>query len=93
MSQSIDPRRMRADHIEDLQANGGADREGCVQSTNLRAFLNSLIQPLYSPATTGRQEFCAERTERSGCGMVIVTRPSALLIAAMPEGEPFGLYG
>ncbi len=25
--------------------------------TNLRAFLNSLIQPVYSPASCGRQEF------------------------------------
>ncbi len=28
------------------------------QFTNLRAFLNSRIQPLYSPASSGRQEFC-----------------------------------
>ncbi len=50
-------------------------------------------QPEYSPAPSGRQEFCAYRNERSGCGMVMVTRPSALVTAAMPNGDPLGFAG
>ena len=30
---------------------------------------------------------------RSGCGIVMVTRPSGLVSAAMPSGEPLGLAG
>ena len=41
----------------------------------------------------GRQEYCTARKTRSGWGMKIVTRPSRVVSAVMPPGEPFGLYG
>src|SRR5438270_457207 len=63
------------------------------QSTKRRALRNRRIQPLYSPASRGRQEFCTWRNERSGCGMVMVTRPSRFESAAMPKGVPLGLAG
>src|SRR4051812_15801919 len=62
-------------------------------ATKARAFRNSRIQPLHSPAPSGRQEFCTERVERSGCGIMMVTRPSALVTEVMPKGEPPGFEG
>ena len=43
--------------------------------------------------SSGCQEFCTARTTRSGCGIMIVTRPSALHRPVMPPGEPLGLAG
>jgi hypothetical protein len=63
------------------------------QAVKRRALRNSRIQPLNSPAAGGCQEFCATRQERSGWGMVSSTRPSVLVTAAMPSGEPLGLAG
>ena len=65
-----------------------------VQSTQRRALRNMRIQPLsIRRPPGGYQEFCTTRNERSGCGMVSSTRPSRLVTAAMPRGEPLGLAG
>ena len=36
---------------------------------------------------------CTLRRTRSGCGMMIVNRPSGVVSALMPIGEPLGLCG
>lgn len=47
-----------------------------------------------SPAQSfGAQLKLAARRVRSGCGIMIVARPSRLLRPAMPSGEPLGLSG
>lgn len=43
--------------------------------------------------SSGRQEFCTARNTRSGCGIMMVTRPSRLVRPVIPRGEPFGLAG
>jgi len=40
-----------------------------------------------------RHEFCTARNTRSGCGIMMVTRPSRLVKPVIPRGEPFGLAG
>ncbi len=61
------------------------------QFTQTRALRNMRIQPLNSPCAGGYHEFWAVRKERSGCGMVMSTRPSRLVTAAMPSGETVGI--
>ena len=51
------------------------------------------IQGPSSPQPCGCQEFCTVRATRSGCGMIIVTRPSSFDNAQMPSCEPFGFAG
>ena len=63
------------------------------QPNALRAPANKRYQPLNSPQPSGAQLICALRYTRSGCGIMMVTRPSALLTPAMPCGEPLGLSG
>ena len=57
------------------------------------AFLNIRIQPLSSPHSGGCHESCTDLKTRSGCGIMIVTRPSAEQKPATPSGEPFGFAG
>ena len=45
------------------------------------------------PSCSGCQLICTLRNTRSGCGIMIVTRPSAAVKPARPPGEPFGLSG
>lgn len=63
------------------------------QPTQTRALRNMRIQPPSSSHSSGRQEFCTARNTRSGCGIMMVTRPSRLVRPVMPRGEPFGLAG
>jgi hypothetical protein len=51
---------------------------------------NKRIHPLSSPAPAGREEFCAERNTRSGCGITIVTRPSADVVTATATPSTLG---
>ena len=48
---------------------------------------------LASPHSRGCHDSCTVRNTRSGCGMIAVTRPSGVVTAAMPRGEPFGFAG
>ena len=63
------------------------------QPTQTRALRNMRIQPASSCQASGRQEFCTARNTRSGCGIMMVTRPSRVVRPVMPFGEPFGLAG
>jgi hypothetical protein len=63
------------------------------QPTHLRALRNIRIHGLSSPQFSGCQDICTVRKTRSGCGIMIVNRPSAVVTAVKPFGEPFGLYG
>ena len=58
-----------------------------------RALRKMRIQGPSSRQARGRHENCTARKTRSGCGMKIVTRPSGVVSAVMPPGEPFGLSG
>ena len=52
-----------------------------------------VIQGLSSPPPAGCQDICAVRKMRSGCGIMMVKRPSAVVRPVMPSGEPLGLNG
>ena len=41
----------------------------------------------------GVHDNCAFRATRSGCGIIAVNRPSGVVTAVSPSGEPFGLAG
>ena len=51
------------------------------------------IQAPSSPQLSGCQELATVRNTRSGCGIMMVARPSALVTAVIPSGEPLGLAG
>jgi len=64
------------------------------QPTHARAFSNIRIHGLWSNVhSRGCQDSSALRNTRSGCGIMIVSRPSAVVSAATPPGEPFGFAG
>jgi ADP-ribosyl-[dinitrogen reductase] hydrolase len=62
------------------------------QPTQRRALRNIRIHGESSPQPSGCHDICAVRNTRSGCGIMIVNRPSAVVRPATPAGEPFGLY-
>ena len=45
------------------------------------------------PTRAGARTAARVRNTRSGCGIMIVTRPSAVVRAVMPPGEPLGFAG
>jgi PhnB protein len=63
------------------------------QPTHFRAPRNIASQGESSPQPAGCQDICTVRKMRSGCGIMMVKRPSAVVRPAMPSGEPFGLAG
>ena len=63
------------------------------QEMEIRALRNIRIQGPSSPQDCGCQEFCVVRATRSGCGIIMVARPSSLLSPQMPPAEPFGFAG
>ena len=63
------------------------------QLTHTRALRNIRIHGASSFQSSERHEFCTARNTRSGCGIMIVTRPSRLVRPVIPRGEPFGLAG
>lgn len=69
------------------------DIRPAVQPAKTRALSNKRRHGPSSPQPGGDQACCTLRTTRSGCGIRIVTRPSAEHSPAMPSGEPFGLAG
>ena len=63
------------------------------QLTQRRALRNMRIHGPYSPHSGARQEFCMLRKMRSGCGIMMVKRPSSLQNPLSPSAEPFGFSG
>ena len=63
------------------------------QPHHTRALRNMRIHGESSPQLSGCQLICTLRNTRSGCGIRIVTRPSAAVKPARPPGEPFGFSG
>lgn len=62
-------------------------------ASHRRALRNRRRHGASSTQPSGCQEFCTARTTLSGCGIMIVTRPSRLVRPVIPSGEPFGLAG
>jgi hypothetical protein len=48
---------------------------------------------LSSSRRCGAHDICSVRAVRSGCGIMIGMRPSAVVKPVAPPGEPFGLAG
>src|SRR4051794_7847426 len=59
--------------------------------THLRALWNMRIQGESSTERSGAQDICTVRKTRSGWGMTMVKRPSAVVSPVMPCGVPLGL--
>ena len=61
---------------------------------NARAALRNMWVQGENPCQSGgHQLICTVLNARSGCGIRIVARPSAVLKAVRPSAEPFGLAG
>jgi hypothetical protein len=90
-------RRMRSRPRRDpgrgaaARSAAASDAEG--HPTHDRALSNNCCHGEHSPHSAGCHDSCAVRNTRSGCGIMIVTRPSALQRPAIPCGEPFGFAG
>src|SRR6185312_8266935 len=63
------------------------------QPHHTRALRNMRIHGESSPQFSGCQLNCTLRNTRSGCGIRMVTRPSAAVKPARPPGEPLVLSG
>lgn len=81
------------DHLDMTVGNEKCELEHRPQFTQTRALRNIRIHGASSFQSSERHEFCTARNTRSGCGIMIVTRPSRLVRPVMPRGEPFGLAG
>jgi hypothetical protein len=72
----------------------GTHSEPAPYPTHRRAFWKRRNQgPSSYGHSRGSQEYCRRRKERSGWGIRIVTRPSALVRPVIPSGEPLGFWG
>ena len=67
--------------------------ERVAHASHRRALRNRRRHGASSIQPSGCHEFCTARTTRSGCGIMIVTRPSSLVRPVIPSGEPLGLAG
>ena len=63
------------------------------QPTHLRALRHSCIHGLSSLLSSGVQLIWMLRNTRSGCGIMAVKRPSAVVTAVRPPALPLGLAG
>src|SRR5215468_10346887 len=63
------------------------------QPSHTRALRNIRIHGESSPQSAGCHDICTVRKPRSGCGIRIEKRPSAVVRPVIPLGEPLGLYG
>ena len=63
------------------------------QPTQTRALRNMRIQPETSVQASGCHESSNARWLRSGCGIMIVKRPSVVVTEVRPPAEPFGFIG
>src|SRR5690606_25812034 len=66
---------------------------GELQPSHTRALRNMRAHGESSPKESGAQLICTLRKLRSGCGIMIVKRPSAVVNAVRPSGDPLGLAG
>lgn len=62
-------------------------------STQTRAFLNRRIHGESSCHSSGCHECCTALNTRSGCGIMMVARPSSLQKPVRPCGDPLGFSG
>lgn len=81
------------DHLDMTVRNKKRELVHRPQFTQTRALRNMRIHGASSVQSSERHEFCTARNTRSGCGIMIVTRPSRLVRPVIPRGEPFGLAG
>ncbi len=81
------------DHFDMTVGNKKGELVHRAQFTQTRALRNIRIHGASSFQSSERHEFCTARNTRSGCGIMIVTRPSRLVRPVIPRGEPFGLAG
>ena len=81
------------DHLDMAVRNKKGKLVHRPQLTQTRALRNMRIHGASSFQSSERHEFCTARNTRSGCGIMIVTRPSRLVRPVIPRGEPFGLAG
>lgn len=65
----------------------------CDQPHHTRALRNMRIHGESPCHSAGAQLRLSARGVRSGCGIMMVTRPSLLVRPVMPSGEPFGFSG
>jgi hypothetical protein len=69
-------------------------RGSSLYPTHRRAFWKRRNQgPSSCGQSRGSHEYCLRKKQRSGWGIRIVTRPSALVRPVMPSGEPLGFRG
>src|SRR5699024_4180532 len=77
-----------------LMPHPGCKTNGLTTYPNcLRALRKMRIHGPSSPQFSGCQELLTVRKTRSGCGIIMVTRPLSVVTAVIPFGEPFGLAG
>jgi len=81
------------DHLDMTVRNKKRQLVHRPQFTQTRALRNMRIQGASSFQSSERHEFCTARNTRSGCGIMMVTRPSRLVRPVIPRGEPFGFAG
>lgn len=81
------------DHLDMTVGNEKRELVHDDQFTQTRALRNIRIHGASSFQSSERHEFCTARNTRSGCGIMIVTRPSRLVRPVIPRGEPFGFAG
>ena len=67
--------------------------EPLIHPRNTRALRKTRIHGASSPQPSGCHDHCTDRNTRSGCGITIVNRPSAVVTPVRPPAEPFGLSG
>jgi len=66
---------------------------GITYPTHFLALRHSCIHGLKPDTSWSVQLICTLRNTRSGCGIMAVKRPSAVVTAVRPPGLPFGLNG
>ena len=63
------------------------------QPTQIRALRNIRNQGLSCAKSSGVHDIWTLRATRSGCGIIAVNRPSGVVTAVSPPGDPFGFAG
>src|SRR5690554_6681200 len=103
--QSSDAKRLRpsvlqSDHLAYISPRVSRPHAGRVmrtgwrrQPSQTRALRNMRAHGESSPSPSGAQLICTVRKLRSGCGIMIVKRPSGVVKPVRPPAEPLGLAG
>jgi len=94
---STDESRFNTSISQKAGLRGWNRRDSCTPlrayATHLRALRQSCIHGLSSLLSSEVQLICTLRKTRSGCGIMAVKRPSAVVTAVKPPGLPLGLNG